>query len=83
MFTLGDAGGSVARRDANVIVWTAGCAGTMIGSAGLAMAVSKILERSTMTWCWASPNWENGGCRLWVGEGLCQGSRCDDGCIDG
>ena len=22
-------------------------------------------------------------CRRWVGEGLCQGSRCDDGCIDG
>ena len=24
-----------------------------------------------------------GGCRRWVEEGLCQGSRCDDGCIDG
>ena len=23
------------------------------------------------------------GCRCWVGEGLCQGSRCDDGCIYG
>ena len=23
------------------------------------------------------------GCRRWVGEGLCQGSRCDDGYIDG
>ena len=22
-------------------------------------------------------------CRRWVGKGLCQGSRCDDGCIDG
>ena len=31
----------------------------MIGSAGLAMALSKILARSTMACCWASPNWEN------------------------
>ena len=23
------------------------------------------------------------GCRTWVVEGLCQGSRCDDGCIHG
>ena len=23
------------------------------------------------------------GCRRWVGEGFCPGSRCDDGCIDG
>ena len=23
------------------------------------------------------------GCRRWVGEGLYQGSRCDDGCIEG
>ena len=23
------------------------------------------------------------GCRRWVGEGLYQGSRYDDGCIDG
>ena len=23
------------------------------------------------------------GCRRWVGEGLYQGSRCDDDCIDG
>ena len=26
---------------------------------------------------------EKRGCRRWVDEGLCQGSRCDDGCIDG
>ena len=32
----------------------------MIGSAGLAMALSKILASSTMACCWASPNWENG-----------------------
>ena len=25
----------------------------------------------------------NRGCRRWVGEGLCQGLRCNDGCIDG
>ena len=65
MFTLGEAGGTVALGDAGVIIMsrggggivlTAGCGGTMIGSAGLAMALSNILEKSTMACLWASPN---------------------------
>ena len=79
MFTLGDAGGTVTlgdageivtRRGGSGIVLTAGCGGTMIGSAGLAMALSKILARSTMACCWASPNWENGA----AGAGLVRAS---------
>ena len=35
---------------------------------GLLLGVAELVKR---------------GCRRWVGEGLCQGSRCDDGCIDG
>ena len=58
--TLGYAGGIVTRRDGDVIVWTAGCRVTMMGIAGLVMALSNILERSTMACCWASPNWANG-----------------------
>ena len=49
--TLGDAGGIVTRRDGGVIIWTAGCGGTMMGSAGLSMALSNILARSTMACC--------------------------------
>ena len=45
MFTLGDAGGIFTRRGGGGIVLTVGCRGTMIGSAGLAMAISKILAR--------------------------------------
>ena len=60
MFTLGDAGGTVTlidaggnvtHRDGGGIVWTAGYGGTMIGSAGLAIDLSKILARSTMVCC--------------------------------
>ena len=68
--TLGDSGGIVTRRDGGVIVWTAGCGGTMMGSAGLAMALSDISERSTMACFWASPNWENGA----AGAGLVRAS---------
>ena len=57
--TLGDAGGIVTRRDGGVIVRTAGYGETMMGGAGLVMALSNILARSTMACCWASPNWEN------------------------
>ena len=48
MFTLGDSGGTitlgysggiVTRRDGSVIICTAGCGGTMMGSAGLVMAL--------------------------------------------
>ena len=60
MFTLGDAGGIVTRRYGSGIVLTAGCGVTMIGSAGLEMALSEILARSTIACCWASTNWENG-----------------------
>ena len=60
MFTLGDAGGIVTRRGGGGIVLTAGRGGTLVGSAGLAMALSKILARSTMACCWSSPNWEKG-----------------------
>ena len=59
-FTLGDSGGIVTRKDGGVIVRTAGCGGMMMGSAGLAMALSNILAMSTMACCWASPNWANG-----------------------
>ena len=31
----------------------------MMGSAGLAMALSNILARSTMACFWVSPKWEN------------------------
>ena len=68
--TLGDAGGIVTRRDGGVIVQTAGYGGTMIGSAGLAMALSKTLARSTMACCWVSPNWETGA----AGAGLVRAS---------
>ena len=56
MFTLGDAGVIIMSRGGGGIVLTAGCGGTMIGSAGLAMALSNILEKSTMDCCWASLN---------------------------
>ena len=42
----------------------------MMGSAGLAMALSNIPARSTMHCCWASPNWENGT----AGAGLVRAS---------
>ena len=58
--TLGDAGGIVTRRVGGGIFLTAGRRGTLVGSAGLAMALSNILARSTMACCWASSNWENG-----------------------
>ena len=58
--TLGDAGGIVTHRGGGGIVLTEGCGVTMIGSTGLVMALSKILVRSTMACCWASPNWETG-----------------------
>ena len=79
MFTLRDAGGTVTLGDAGVIVTcsggggiflTAGRRGTLVGSAGLAMAHSKILARSTMACCWASPNLENGA----AGAGLARAS---------
>ena len=71
MFTLGDAGGIIiTRRGGGGIVLTAGCRGTMIGSTGLAMALSNILVRSTMACCWALPNWENGA----AGAGLVRAS---------
>ena len=35
---------------------------------GLLLGVSKLSKQ---------------GGRNWIGEGICQGSRCDDGCIDG
>ena len=68
--TLGDPGGIFTRRGDGGIVLTAGCGGTMIGSAGLAMVLSKILARSTMACCWALPNWENGA----SGAGLVRAS---------
>ena len=54
---LGDSGVIVTRRGSGGIVLTEGCRGTMIGIAGLAMALSKILARSTMACCWVLPNW--------------------------
>ena len=71
--TLGDFGGIVTRRGGGGIVLTAGCGGMMIGIAGLAMALSNILARSTMACCWASPNWENGA----AGAGLVRASVRD------
>ena len=68
--TLGDAGGVVTRRGGGGIVLTAVRGGTLVGSAGLAMALSKILARSTMACCWVSPNWENGA----AGSGLMSAS---------
>ena len=82
-FTLGDSGGIVTRRDGGVIIWTAGCGGNDDGECrlsddafkyfgevndGLLLGVAKLGKR---------------GGRSWVGEGLCQGLRCDDGCIYG
>ena len=58
--TLGDAGGVFTWRGGGGIVLTAGRGGTLLGSAGLAMALSNILKRSTMACCWALPNWGNG-----------------------
>ena len=57
---LGDAGGIVTHRDGGVTVRAAGYGGTMLGSAGFAMALSNILARSTMACFWAWPNWANG-----------------------
>ena len=89
MFTLGDVGGTVTLRDAGGIVTcrggggivlTAGRGETLVESVGLAMALSKILVRSTMACCWASTNWENGA----TGAGLVRASvRARHGCIDG
>ena len=70
MFTLGDAGGIVTRRGGGGIVLTAGRGGMMVGSVGLAMALSNILARSTIDCCWASPNWETGA----SGAGLVRAS---------
>ena len=79
MFTLEDVGGTVnlgyaggifTRRGGGGIVLTAGRGGMLVGSAGLAMALSKILEWSTMACCWALPNWENGA----AGTGLVKAS---------
>ena len=79
MFTLRDAGGTVTIRDyggvgtcgdGGVTVRTAGCGRMMLVSAGFVMALSNILARSTMTYCWASPNWENGA----AGAGLVRAS---------
>ena len=42
----------------------------MVGSAGLAMALSKNLARSKMACYWASPKWENGA----EGAGLVRAS---------
>ena len=52
------------------IVLNAGCGGTLVESAGLEMALSKILARSMMACFWASPNWENGA----AGAGLVRAS---------
>ena len=68
--TLGDAGGIFTRRNGGAVFLTAGCGGMMIGSAGLAMALSKIFARSTMACCWALPNWEN----RYAGAGLVRAS---------
>ena len=68
--TLGDVGGIVTLRGGGGIVLTSGRGGTLVGSAGLAMALLKILARSTMACCWASPNWENGA----AGAGLARAS---------
>ena len=76
--TLGNAEGIGTYGDGGVTICTAGCEGTMMGSAGLVMSLSNVLERSTMD---VSGLGKQGG-RRWVGEGLCQGLRCDDGCID-
>ena len=73
MFTLGDAGGIITHRSGGGIFLTAGRGGTMIGSAGLAMALSNILARSTMACCWVSPNWENRA----AGAGLVRASVRD------
>ena len=54
--TLGDAWGIFTRRGSGGIILTVGCEGMMFGSKGLAMALSNILARSTMTCCWASLN---------------------------
>ena len=79
IFTLGAAGGTVTVRDAggtgtcrdgDVIIRTAGSGGTMLGSAGLAITLSNISERSTMACCWASHNWANRA----VGAGLVRAS---------
>ena len=79
MFTLGDVGGTVTLKDAGRIVTRRGGGGivlaagrrdTLVVSAGLAMALSKILARSTTACCWASPNWENGA----AGAGLVSAS---------
>ena len=69
-FTLEDAGGIGTRGDGSLTVRTAGCGGKILGSAGLAMAISNILARSTMACCWASPNWANGT----AGAGLVRAS---------
>ena len=58
------------RRGGGGNVPTTGRGGTLVGSAGLAMALSKILARSTMACCWASTNWENGA----TGAGLVRAS---------
>ena len=67
---LGDSGVIVTRRGSGGIVLTTDCGGTIIGSAGLEMALSNILLRSTMACCWALPNWENGA----AGAGLVRAS---------
>ena len=46
--TLRDAGGIGTRGDGDVTVRAASCGGTMLGSAGFAMAISNISARSTM-----------------------------------
>ena len=66
IFTLGGTGRIVTLRgtggifnlgDGSGTVRTADCGGTLMGSTGFAMALSNILERSTMACFWVSPNW--------------------------
>ena len=71
--TLGYAGRIVTRRYGGVFVRTAGYGGTMMGSAGLAMALSNIVARSTIACCCLLPNWEDGA----AGAGLVRASVRD------
>ena len=68
--TLGGPGGNDTLGDGGGTARTADSGGTTMGSAGFAMVLSNISTRSTMAFCWASPNWANGA----TGAGLVRAS---------
>ena len=81
--TLGDSGGIVTRRGGGGIFLTAGCGGNDDWECRLSDGAFKYFGKVNDGLFLGVAELGKWGCRRWVDEGLCQGSRCNDGCIDG